>query len=178
MTFPSSVYSSPPPGPVTVQYNGLWFDHGSLSLVSSRALNGTSGTTMLSATPTAIEYSAGITGGSNPYSITVGPDGAFWFVERATSKIGRITTAGAASEFSMGITPGADPNGIVTGPDGSLWFGDSGTNEIGRVTTAGVITEYPASLSGGSSPQFPVQGPDGNMWYTEWNGARVAKFVF
>jgi streptogramin lyase len=47
------------------------------------------------------EFSILPTPGSLPVGITTGPDGALWFTEGATDKIGRITTAGVFTERSM-----------------------------------------------------------------------------
>jgi hypothetical protein len=40
------------------------------------------------------------TAGSMPADITVGPDGAMWFTESATNKIGRITPGGAITDYA------------------------------------------------------------------------------
>src|SRR5215468_9554970 len=53
--------------------------------------------------------------GSQPSSITAGPDGNVWFTEQ--NAIGRITTAGAITEFAV-----SGASNIVVGPDGNLWF--------------------------------------------------------
>src|SRR5688500_11309045 len=71
--------------------------------------------TAAAATPTATEFSTGISPGSSPLSITAGPDGNLWFTEN-DDRIGRITTSGTVTEFSAGISPGAGPNGITAGP--------------------------------------------------------------
>src|SRR5260370_37951262 len=67
--------------------------------------------------------------------ITMGPDGALWFVETgfSTNKIGRITIAGAFSEFQI-PTAGSLPRVITTGADGALWFTEAGAGKIGRIT--------------------------------------------
>jgi virginiamycin B lyase len=69
---------------------------------------------------------------SGAYGITVGPDGALWFVENKANKIGRITTAGViTNEFPI-PTPNSGPGFITVGPDGALWFNEGGANNIGR----------------------------------------------
>lgn len=99
----------------------------------------------------------------NPSEITAGPDGALWFTEYISNKIGRITTAGAVTEYTV-PTPNSGPYGITTGPDGALWFAENFSNQIGRITTTGAITEYPAP--GGKYPVEITTGPDGNLWFT------------
>ena len=115
-----------------------------------------------------------------PSSITVGPDGALWFIG-APGAVGRITTTGVVSEFAVPLVPPASgsPAGtastlasltsITAGPDGALWFmSDSGT--VGRITTAGIVSELTVPVSpssGGTSlpqPNVIVSGPDGNLW--------------
>src|SRR5215831_14267254 len=81
-----------------------------------------------------VEFPVPSGAGSSPNDITAGPDGALWFTEAGTDKIGRLTTAGViAPEFTV---PGAGsaPAGITAGPDGALWFTESGSGEIGRIT--------------------------------------------
>lgn len=72
---------------------------------------------------------------SNPEGITVGPDGALWFVENQTNKIGRVTTKGVVTEISpTGISaPYPDSVGIALGPDKSLWFTECGLGKIARL---------------------------------------------
>jgi virginiamycin B lyase len=104
------------------------------------------------------------TPGSQPTSITAGPDGALWFTEYGSNRIGQITTNGVITEYTI-PTPGSQPTSITAGPDGALWFLESGGNKIGRISTAGVFTEY-------TTPPFPLneavfitQGPDGALWF-------------
>ena len=42
------------------------------------------------------------TSGSNPFGITVGPDGNLWFTEEFGDNIGRITPSGQITEFPIG----------------------------------------------------------------------------
>ena len=51
---------------------------------------------------TITEFSAGITGPTEPTSITAGPDGNLWFTEYYGGRIGRITRAGVITEFALG----------------------------------------------------------------------------
>ena len=77
------------------------------------------------------EFSDGITAGSQPYDITVGPDGNLWFTEfNGGNQIGRITPLGVLTEFGTGT--GFFPAGITAGPDGNAWFAASGGKERGR----------------------------------------------
>ena len=78
---------------------------------------------------------------SQPKGITAGPDGALWFTEYNTNKIGRISTGGAITEYSV-PTVASCPYSITAGPDGALWFTEFHANKIGRITTAGAISEF------------------------------------
>jgi streptogramin lyase len=59
---------------------------------------------------------------SEPEGIATGPDGALWFTEAGTNKIGRITAAGVITEFPV-PTAGSSPTDITipaaTWPSGS-----------------------------------------------------------
>ena len=106
--------------------------------------------------------------GSNPYGITVGPDGNVWFTEQGeTSKIGRITPTGTIDEFSLPQLS-TMPVEIVAGPDGNLWFTQTPRNfgvssSIGQITPAGVVTQFPRA----GQPWGITAGPDGNIWFTD-----------
>ncbi len=83
---------------------------------------------------------------SNPSAITTGPDGKLWFTDYETSKIGKITTAGAITEYSL--PSGSEPyNGITDGPEGNVWFTDLGSGEVGMLTTSGTITRPTEALA-------------------------------
>jgi len=102
-----------------------------------------------------------------PSGIAVGSDGALWFTEKFSLKIGRITTSGVVTEYPLPSTETGEPAGIAGGPDGALWF--VLPDAIGRITTSGVITLYEIP---GIVPQ-PVggitAGPDGAMWFDAGN---------
>ncbi|MGH7267834.1 MAG: virginiamycin B lyase family protein [Candidatus Rokuibacteriota bacterium] len=111
---------------------------------------------------------------SEPEGITVGPDGALWFVEYAGNKIGRITTAGDITEFTLPAA-GSQPVGIVAGPDGALWFTENGADQIGRITTTGDITEFPLPPS--TEPFGIAVGSDGALWFTEKGTDRIGRIT-
>jgi len=107
------------------------------------------------------------TANSRPVGITAGPDGALWFTENNTNKIGRITTAGVVTEFAV-PTANSVPAGITAGPDGNLWFTEFGGNNIGRIspTDNHKLAEF-AVLTANSGPNRITAGPDGNLWFIE-----------
>src|SRR5262249_3182758 len=88
---------------------------------------------------------------TTPEEITTGPDGNLWFTEFGSSRIGRLTTAGAFTEFAAGITTASSPFGIAVGPDGNIWFAEardanSPTNQIGRLNLAQSPAETTTTL--------------------------------
>ena len=95
-------------------------------------------------------------------TITAGPDGAVWFGESRTSKIGRVAPDGTITEYST--TVGKPPYSLVTGPDGNLWFADGG--DVGRMTPTGQVTFFPVGPSGGigAEPVAIAAGPQGALW--------------
>jgi virginiamycin B lyase len=103
---------------------------------------------------------------AEPEGITCGPDGAYWFVEFAQSRIGRIDTNGVVTEYA---TPSgiSHPFDIVNGGDGSnLWFTESSYSQVGRINTNGVIQEFPLpylAISTGIT-----LGPDGRLWLLDF----------
>ena len=110
------------------------------------------------------EYPIPMAGGNYPVSITTGPDGALWFTQNESNKIGRITTAGVITEYPTS-SPVLNVNvyDITAGPDGALWFTEQ--LGVGRMTTNGVITEYGQTTL--SQPAGITTGPDGALWFTE-----------
>ncbi len=110
---------------------------------------------------------------SFPYSIASGPDGALWFTETATNKIGRCTPSGSFTEYGV-PTLVSGPKGITAGPDGALWFTEWIGNKIGRCTTTGTFTEYniPTVSSG---PWSIAAGSDGALWFTENNANKIGR---
>lgn len=103
------------------------------------------------------DQSAGVSG------IATGPDGAIWFTELTTDKIGRITTDGQITEYDL--PDGAGPHDMVLGPDGALWFTEFVINKIGRITTDGEITHFDLPPGLGMLPEVAV-GPDDAIWFT------------
>jgi len=110
--------------------------------------------------------------GSQPFAITMGEDGNFWFTLSNGGKVARITPRGVISYFT---TPSlSNPAYITPGPDGNIWFGEGSTGKIGSITPDGVITEYQFSFFGVSVGI--TTGPDGNIWFTDQTDHAVWRF--
>lgn len=110
--------------------------------------------------------------GSQPISITRGPDGNFWFTLQNSSQVARITPQGVITEF---ITPTFSfPNDITPGPDGNVWFSEGATGQIAFITPEGQITEIQFSLFDASSGI--TTGPDGNIWFCDLTGNNIWRY--
>jgi streptogramin lyase len=114
------------------------------------------------------------TASSMPLGITEGSDGAVWFTESATSKIGRLPELFATiNEYP---TDG-NASGITSGSDGALWFAEPAKSSIGRMTTAGVQTDTLPTPTPKSSPVGITAGPDGAIWFTEQQGNKIGRLA-
>ncbi len=111
--------------------------------------------------------------GSEPDKIAVGSDGNLWFTDYGSSKVGKITTAGAITEYALPAK--SEPEGIAAGPEKDVWFTDGESSKIGKITTAGAITEY--ALPAESEPDAIVEGPDGNVWFTDYESSKIGKIT-
>jgi virginiamycin B lyase len=101
---------------------------------------------------------------NNPVGITTGSDGAVWFTESATNKIGRVTAGPTFSSFAVPAAEGTSPRGITAGPGGFLYFV---TNAQSRVVKFDVHTHaftLLAQLPAGTGPTRIAAGADGNLW--------------
>jgi|HubBroStandDraft_6_1064221.scaffolds.fasta_scaffold37415_1 streptogramin lyase len=105
--------------------------------------------------------------GSQPFGITLGPDGNLWFTELAGNRIGRITLAGTITEYSLPRS-GSSAVSIAAGSDGNLWFTEFYGNAIGQINSkTHTITEFSSGLSPNSGPNFITPGRPGNLLFTE-----------
>jgi len=113
-----------------------------------------------------------IRGGAQPFAITMGEDGNFWFTLANSSEVARITPRGS---INYSRTPSlSNPAFITPGPDGNVWFGEGSTGKIASVTPDGVITEYQFSFFGVSVGI--TTGSDGNIWFTDQTDHAVWRF--
>jgi virginiamycin B lyase len=131
--------------------------------------------------------------GINPYSITVGPDGALWFTTMGNcfvgskpcdpGSIGRITTSGVVTNYTDPSI--LEPQGIAAGPDGALWFTDlygascpSDCGSIGRITTSGVVSNFTSTTPNALyQPEGIAAGPDGALWYANYGQRTIGRIT-
>jgi streptogramin lyase len=167
--------SSIAPGSITAGPDGsLWF---TVTIIDPKTIAGPGQSGQIGRITTTGEFSTyQLQSDSKADSITSGPDHNIWFSEEVlnnrslSSKIGRITPAGAITEFTL---PMGNPNGlnggtvgITAGKDGALWFTDAANNTIGRITTNGTISQFTLPTPQ-SAPESITSGPSGTLWFTE-----------
>ncbi len=119
----------------------------------------------------------------SPFDLTVGSDGAIWFMnsghyDAATQQtvdqsVGRVSMSRVVTDYADPAI--VTPSSLVVGPDGALWFANFGTwhgsgttatlvgSSIARVSTAGAITTYTGPSVKG--PQFMTVASDGSLWF-------------
>jgi len=76
------------------------------------------------------------TPGSQPFDLTLGPDGNMWFTETNGSRVARVTPDGEIREV---LVPGSidnSPVAITSGPNGKLWFTEPYANAVGNLDPA------------------------------------------
>jgi virginiamycin B lyase len=131
------------------------------------------------------------TPGSCPGGMTAGPDGALWFSEEGTSRIGRMTATGAfAGEVtipnSANPTPCSDPSfvppldQIAVGSDNRLYFTEPRDDQIGSIdpfNPSTSLVEYGTGdgMTPGARPEGITQGPDGLIWFTEAGLGKIGR---
>jgi sugar lactone lactonase YvrE len=114
-----------------------------------------------------------IRGGSQPFAITMGEDGNFWFTLSNSNEVARITpTQGRIDYFTTPTL--SEPAFITLGPDGNIWFAEGSASKIASVTPDGIITEHQFSFFGVSVGI--TTGSDGNIWFTDQTDHAVWRF--
>jgi streptogramin lyase len=106
--------------------------------------------------------------GADPFGITFGPDGAYWFAEFAGNKVGRMTTGGDVTELD-GLSPGSGPRFIAAGPGNTLWVSLETSKKVARIT--GVVAPPPALPS-------PPAGPSGDSLAPTIQGLALSPEAF
>ena len=101
-----------------------------------------------------------------PAAIVTGTDGFLYFTERATSKIGQLTTGGVFKEIST-KTAAAGPLGIIVGPNNLIWFAEPAVHKLAQITSFTAttpITEFMVPWAN-AAPSFMALGPAANTMY-------------
>jgi virginiamycin B lyase len=107
------------------------------------------------------------TRGSTPTDIAIAPEGAVWFLEFRTDKVGRY----AAEQFTEFSVPGDEKvalTGLAIAPDGAVWFGMLRTHSLGRLYR-GVVTTLRLPRPD-ARPYSVAVDATGNVWYADISG--------
>ncbi len=70
---------------------------------------------------------------TDPFGVTFGADGAYWFAQFAVNTLGRLTPSGAYTTLS-GLPAASGPRYLTTGPNNTLWVGLETSHQVARVT--------------------------------------------
>jgi virginiamycin B lyase len=91
---------------------------------------------------------------ADPFGVTVGADGAFWFAQFAAGTLGRLAADGTFTALG-GLTAAAGPRWVTTAPGDTLWVSEEVSRKIAKVT--GVSA--PAPVVPTPDPVVPGPGP-------------------
>ncbi len=105
--------------------------------------------TLWAAAPTVTDLHVSIrewdvpTKGAHPHDPAVGKDGALWFTEQMTNKIGRFDPASQNFKEYPVTGENAGPHGLVSDSDGNIWFTANFGGYIGKLDPqTGKVTQY------------------------------------
>lgn len=102
-----------------------------------------------------------------PYGIIVGPDGAAYFCEFGSNKIGRIHP-GTLEITEYTLPEGARPRRLTNNPDRSIYYSDFARGFLGRLDPqSGRVEEWRSPGGPGSRPYGIASLSDGTVWYSE-----------
>jgi len=107
------------------------------------------------------------TKGAHPHDPAVGTDGALWFTEQMTNKLGRLDPlTGSFKEFPLKLED-SGPHGLVADRDGNIWFTGNFKGYIGKLDPrTGAITEFKIPDPKGEDPHTAVFDSHGMLWFT------------
>jgi virginiamycin B lyase len=111
-------------------------------------------------------------------AIVRAPDGALWFSEDGTARIGRIDASGKLTIYNglMYQQKYNDlPYSVAVGPDGNLWWTATMSNVIWAMNLKGRIVHRFAIPTAGSQPWGITAGRDGALWFTETAGNKIGR---
>ncbi|HEX9148135.1 MAG TPA: cytochrome C, partial [Thermoanaerobaculia bacterium] len=104
---------------------------------------------------------------ARPYGIVVGPDGAAWFCEFGSNKIGRLDPR-TLEIREYPLPEGARPRRIASNLDGFLYYSDFARGFIGRLDPkSGKVEEWASPGGRRSQPYGIASTRDGTVWYSE-----------
>lgn len=134
------------------------------------------------AVPPAGAASVESVGFTEPSSLTAGPDGSVWFLDRTAGVGRRLPDGHVVRVADVAIVA---PRAIAVGPDGTVWLADVGscqpscpdTSAVVRIDPGGTATRVPVTGIDelGLPPVTIAAGPDGAGWVTVPGQQQVAR---
>jgi len=104
---------------------------------------------------------------ARPYGIVVGKDGAPYFCEFGTNKLGRVDPV-TLEIREYALLSGARPRRIALALDGTLFYSDYARGMLGHFFPQDGRVEEWASPGGPTSKPYGIAvTPDGQVWYSE-----------
>lgn len=98
-----------------------------------------------------------------PNDLAIAADGAVWYTDRFTSRIGHLNPETGEIRQYETPTPGSAPYGITIADDGSVWYAGSRAGALGRLDPAtGEIAEH--RVGDGGPHGVVAVGP--RIWFT------------
>ena len=127
---------------------------------------------------------AGPADGSSGKDLTIGPDGAIWWITQPTGYVARMPPGGGGSVFSRvdEFDQIQASTGIAAGPDGNVWFSVTArttTRESGgvaRITPGGAVTVFRIPATGDGEQVFVnaiTFASDGRLYAATTNGIGI-----
>ena len=127
---------------------------------------------------------AGPADGSAGKDLTIGPDGAIWWITQPTGSVARMPPGGGGTVFSRidEFDRIEASSGIARGPDGNVWFSlttrvtTSESGGVARITPSGAVTVFriPASADGSTvSVNAVTFASDGRLYAATTNGIGI-----
>lgn len=104
---------------------------------------------------------------SSPTDIAVDAQGAVWFIEFRSNRLGRFKD-GRWDEFVVETGPTAGLTGLAVAPDGSVWFGMLRSGALARWRN-GEIEKFVLPRKG-ARPYSVAADSKGNIWYADIAG--------
>jgi virginiamycin B lyase len=117
------------------------------------------------------------TKGAHPHDPAVGRDGALWFTEQMTNKIGRLDPAtGQFKEYPLPTDKNSGPHGLIADKQGNIWFTANFGGYIGKLDpSTGKVTEYKMPSEKADDPHTAVFDSHGILWFTVQGGNMVGR---
>jgi streptogramin lyase len=86
--------------------------------------------------------------GTDPFGVTLGPDGAYWIALFATNRLARLTPGGGLTTLA-GLSAGSGPRYITSGPGNTLWVSLETAKKVARISGVTAPSSPPAGGGGG-----------------------------